>query len=40
MSPVGFDLTISTGKRPLTYTLDCEATATGMYYIYRVFQEE
>jgi len=29
MSPVGFKLTISTGKRPQTYALDRVATGTG-----------
>jgi len=29
MPPVGFEPTISAGKRPQTYALDCAATGTG-----------
>ena len=35
MPPVGFEPTISVGKRPHTYALDRAATGTGIYiYIY------
>ena len=29
MPPVGFEPTVSAGKRPQTYALDCAATGTG-----------
>ena len=32
MPPVGFELTISAGERPRTYTLDRAATGTGVIY--------
>jgi hypothetical protein len=31
MTPVGFELTISAGKRPQTHALDRAATATGTF---------
>ena len=31
MPPVGFEPTISAGKQPQTYALDCAATGTGSY---------
>ena len=43
MPPVGFEPTISAGKRPQTYALDRAATGTGIYFCrynedIRVFQ--
>ena len=34
MPPVGFEPTISAGKRPQIYALDRAATGTGSYYVY------
>jgi hypothetical protein len=34
MSPVGFEPTISSGKRPQTYALDRAATVTGCQFRY------
>ena len=39
MPPVGFEPTISAGKRPQTYVLDCAATATGLI-LYLKYQNE
>ena len=36
MPPVGFEPTISAGKRPQTYALDRVATGTGIYAVYAV----
>ena len=33
MPPVGFEPTISAGKRPQTYALDRAATGTGFYIL-------
>ena len=37
MPPVGFEPTISAGKRPKTYTLDRAATGTGNRNEYQVY---
>ena len=34
MPPVGFELTISAGELPKTYTLERAATGTGFYLVY------
>jgi hypothetical protein len=34
MPPVRFEPTISAGKQPQTYALNCAATGTGIYNIY------